>query len=248
MLIICRAKNSGFSLIETMIAIVVGLLLVLVIFNLYIGNVQSYKAQSGTAKLQENGRFALDFLKRDIHVAGYPANEFVGEAIAGTDGGELIENQPLPASDTVTVRFKADIDCLGSSTAAMAGIANNTYFIEKDTDTGFMALKCKGNGDQAQSVADNIENMQIIYGEDKDQNGSPERYLPAPAVDMGKVMSVRIALVLKSPDKGFSASSPEPLKIFDLNITNPGDKYLYKVFTATIQVRNRGLKVPAQAT
>ena len=64
-------KQSGFSLVEIMIALLIGLFLMGGILQMFLANQQTYRMQSNLARLQENGRFALDFLARDIRMAGY---------------------------------------------------------------------------------------------------------------------------------------------------------------------------------
>ena len=64
-------KQAGFSLVEIMIALLIGLFLLGGILQMFSANQQTYRMQSSLARLQENGRIALDFLARDIRIAGY---------------------------------------------------------------------------------------------------------------------------------------------------------------------------------
>ena len=64
-------KQAGFSLVEIMIALLIGLFLLGGILQMFSANQQTYRMQSSLARLQENGRIALDFLSRDIRMAGY---------------------------------------------------------------------------------------------------------------------------------------------------------------------------------
>lgn len=63
--------NRGFSLIELMIAMVLGLMLSAGIFTVFNGNKQSSDLNSAMADMQENARFALNQLSADIRMAGY---------------------------------------------------------------------------------------------------------------------------------------------------------------------------------
>jgi type IV pilus assembly protein PilW len=64
-------KQAGFSLVEIMIALLIGLFLMGGILQMFSASQQTYRMQSNLARLQENGRFALDFLARDLRMAGY---------------------------------------------------------------------------------------------------------------------------------------------------------------------------------
>ena len=63
--------QSGFSLVELMIAVTLGLLLMAGVGHIFLGSKQTYRMQEGMSRVQENGRFALEFLSRDIRMAGY---------------------------------------------------------------------------------------------------------------------------------------------------------------------------------
>lgn len=59
------------SLIELMIALVIGLILMLGVTQVFIASHAASRLSEGVARAQENGRFALDFLERDIRMAGH---------------------------------------------------------------------------------------------------------------------------------------------------------------------------------
>jgi type IV pilus assembly protein PilW len=62
---------AGFSLIEMMISITIGLMIVSGLVGMLISTSSSNKTNDRTAELQSNGRFALDHLKRVMREAGY---------------------------------------------------------------------------------------------------------------------------------------------------------------------------------
>lgn len=64
-------QQRGLSLIETMITMVLTLVILAGVFQLYLGNKHSHTLQEEVATLQENTRFALEFIANDIRGAGY---------------------------------------------------------------------------------------------------------------------------------------------------------------------------------
>lgn len=64
-------RQSGFSLMELMIAITIGFIVVAGVGYLYLGSRQTFKTQDSLSAIQENGRFALDTMSHDIRMAGY---------------------------------------------------------------------------------------------------------------------------------------------------------------------------------
>src|SRR5690606_34378197 len=65
-----KNKNSGFSLIELMVAMVIGIIVLLGLVSLFTNSSILNKSQTGLATLQENGRYAITRLKDDIQQAG----------------------------------------------------------------------------------------------------------------------------------------------------------------------------------
>jgi type IV pilus assembly protein PilW len=71
-----RRGPLGFSLVELMVAITLGLLLTAGILQLFQGTKVTFRTNDALARVQENGRFALEILKRQIREAG--ADGFCG--------------------------------------------------------------------------------------------------------------------------------------------------------------------------
>ena len=63
-------SQRGFTLIELMISLVIGLLLSAAIVKIYVDTSQIYKFQNAVSEVQENGRFASAFLRRAARLAG----------------------------------------------------------------------------------------------------------------------------------------------------------------------------------
>ncbi len=63
-------KQSGLSLIEIMVALVISLFLLGGIVQVFLGNKTAYRFSDASARVQENGRFALDAIAGDIRMAG----------------------------------------------------------------------------------------------------------------------------------------------------------------------------------
>lgn len=64
-------KHKGFSLVELMVAIVIGLILVAGVIELFVNNRQVYRVQDAQSRLQETGRYALSILTENIEKTGY---------------------------------------------------------------------------------------------------------------------------------------------------------------------------------
>ena len=64
-------SQKGYSIIELMVASVVGLVILSGAVTVFTGNKASQEMSSGMARIQESGRVALDILSNDICLTGY---------------------------------------------------------------------------------------------------------------------------------------------------------------------------------
>ncbi|MFA7387769.1 MAG: PilW family protein [Thiohalobacteraceae bacterium] len=62
--------QKGVSLVEIMIAMVIGLILTAGIIQLFMGSKQTYRFHDALSRVQENARFAVEALNYDIRMAG----------------------------------------------------------------------------------------------------------------------------------------------------------------------------------
>lgn len=72
---ICRNKafrqSAGFTLVELMVAIVLGLLLVAAAIQLFTGGLISTRLQQANAQVQDSGIFGLEYVARDVKLANF---------------------------------------------------------------------------------------------------------------------------------------------------------------------------------
>lgn len=63
--------QSGFSLVEIMVALVIGLFLMTGVIQIFLGSKTTYRTTENSSRIQENGRLAIELLSRDLRMAGY---------------------------------------------------------------------------------------------------------------------------------------------------------------------------------
>jgi len=64
-------KQKGMTLVELMIALVLGLIVTGVVIDMFLSSRQMYRVQDARARLQENGRYAIEHIAKQIRNAGY---------------------------------------------------------------------------------------------------------------------------------------------------------------------------------
>jgi type II secretory pathway pseudopilin PulG len=65
------AQARGLSLIELLVSITLGLILASGLVTVYIDSKNNYQAEDEIARVQENGRYALSVLKRELALSGF---------------------------------------------------------------------------------------------------------------------------------------------------------------------------------
>lgn len=110
------AKQRGLTLIELMVTLLLSSFLLLGILQIFISTNSTDRTNSALARLQENGRIALEILKQDLRRTGYQgcasptvtsrtnsSRIFPLDAM-GTQGTELVEGAGT-ASDSLIMRY-----------------------------------------------------------------------------------------------------------------------------------------------
>jgi type IV pilus assembly protein PilW len=76
----------GFSLVELLIVMLLGMLLMAGIINVFVSNQQTYKMQAAMTRIQENGRYGIDLVIADLRRSGYWGGNINIGTIYGTEG------------------------------------------------------------------------------------------------------------------------------------------------------------------
>ena len=84
-------KQQGFSLIEVMIALVIGMVLLGGAVNIFISNNSVYRLESELSRMQESGRFLIDIMSKEIRMAGYNGCSSRGNVVPN-----VMANNPPP--------------------------------------------------------------------------------------------------------------------------------------------------------
>jgi len=103
-----RRQSRGFSLVELLVAMVIGLVLLGGLVTLMVNSKKNYAQQDYSARLHENARFAMQFLSYDIRMAGYYgcSNEIIN------DSSVAAVSVPSPSTnpDEVTITYGEPYD------------------------------------------------------------------------------------------------------------------------------------------
>lgn len=349
-------NQMGFSIVELMIAMVLGLVLMAGVIQVFITSKQTFNLNEEMNWIQENARYSAGFLAEDLRMAGYygcasrassianvlnnPSSSWVtdfSKGVFGYDGNassfpSSTFSQPsitnfspatFPKSDVFTVH-KADFDnafqvtghnansavidvqgthAFGQGTILIVSDCNHTAIFQTTgnqtnkvnhnkgnsvspgncTKGLGLPVVCSANGtgytykDDAfimqaighayfvaaasngvpslfrrtlqsggtttvdQELVQGVENLQVMYGVDSDDDGIPNRYLRADQVASAdwatRVISVQLTMLLRSMTE--LASAPQQISYLGVSYT-PNDRFVRRVFSTTVKLRNRG--------
>jgi type IV pilus assembly protein PilW len=235
-------KQKGFTLVELMIAIVLGLLLMAGAVSIFMSTKQGYRLESGLSLMQATGRGTMDLLAREVMMAGFPQVREIETFIPAmtTDGGGS-------SSDQFAVRYQSDTDCLNGATPVYADgerYAKNMYFIDVDNN-----LRCRTLAEDDSTILEavvvqGVENLQLLYGEDNiaaDSVVNATRYVTAGNVtDWDNVVSVRIGVIVNSQSAVATSDDNVIYSLFGQAAAAAGaDRMRRRAYTTTAVIRNR---------
>ncbi|WP_417667595.1 PilW family protein [Pseudidiomarina sp.] len=100
-----KAPQAGMSLVELMIALVIGLLILMGVLTVYLSGARTAATTEALSRVQESGRFGIFFLSRDIRQAGFKSacqgevNNLLDEGSAAYDDTLFDLNDPIVGWD-----------------------------------------------------------------------------------------------------------------------------------------------------
>ncbi|MDH3978537.1 MAG: PilW family protein [Gammaproteobacteria bacterium] len=318
-----KTQQAGFTLIELMIAMVVGLILASGVVTLFVNGQKSFRLNDSIARMQDEARYAMHELSRDMQMAGYlaepmnPASVIVDpSAITATDCG--IAGQPdwiMGMTDQVTGELNmltAIDDTTGAAVTAAhtcfdageilagsdlvsikrfagnsvdsADVINNTIYLRTNGTQGILYMAplaaafpvtdnnweyrpsiyyirnfadvagdgiptlCRkqmtyanaaGSGIETECIARGIENLQIEYGLDNDNDGSANRYVANPTLaEMQTIVSARIFLLARTTVPDFTYVDQKTYSMSNAPDYLPADNFHRRLYTITVPIHN----------
>jgi type IV pilus assembly protein PilW len=253
--------SAGLTLVELMISIAIGLVVMLAATALLLSSKSAYTGQDEEARMDESGRYALEIVARAVRQAGYLGRDGAAvpiidtPAILGLDASTVRRNTPgieapspsgINHSDVLAVRYLGSgsgsgdgtiLNCAGFSVPADGSQGSSIFYVAADA-AGEPQLYCKYAGSAgwtADAVVRGVESFQVLYGVDADEDGLPERMLPADAIGpvpedaaaardslWARVVAVRVALLMRATGSGKAGTEN---RVYDLFGNDYGDMY-----------------------
>lgn len=223
-------KQTGFTLIELMIASLIGLVVMAGMLNLFITTNKSVTLSDAMSQNQETGRFAMDYLTKFIRRAGYTEDftEFTPPLYMNTP---LISCSPASAEyeacsvndlngirgDRLGIPYyvgtgEVSSSCTGTNVNGPNAIVNVFWVSADAAGNTDRELRCRTYSrstgawlDNAVSIINNVESFQVQIGiaaNESDRHSS--RYVSLDVVETNSLLNlvrgIRVAILTTSQD------------------------------------------------
>ena len=177
--------DSGFTLIELMVSIAIGLVVLASVATTFTSQTRAYSAQEQINQMEQNLRGALDIMTREIKMAGYRPN---GGTVTG-----------VVSYTSTSLTIQADIDGNGTLLASGSGSDTANEQIVYVYDSVNKKITRQVGSGTAATLAENISGFTFTYYQ---SSGATL------ATSASNIRRIKIALtgITAKPDPGYSSN------------------------------------------
>ncbi|MCI5136459.1 MAG: prepilin-type N-terminal cleavage/methylation domain-containing protein [Candidatus Electrothrix sp. AW2] len=227
-----KQKENGFSLLEVMVSMVIVSFITIGMYGVYTIQQRSYTVQEQVSEMQQKGRAALDFMVRDLRMAGFDSLDGTCSSGLITAADEADITFPTcDDNDTKATKVRYYLDDAYKSNGMNNGVSDDLFRVE-DKGAGF------GN---PQLIAEGVDALEFRY---LDEDGN--ELIPFNAQ---QVRSIQISLLIRAthPDRKYTdtihhvPASGNPAWDIQNSATNPpNDNFHRWLLVTTVKLRNMG--------
>jgi type IV pilus assembly protein PilW len=217
------------------------------------------------AGYRDNTKATNAWLTFDTSAAATSYISGVNDATTLTLGGGVTASV-LNRSDAITFRYYGNdnpagtaadgsiLDCQGNSIRRGDLLSETLYVAADATNNNEPTLFCStwlnGSGSPTQiPLIPGVESLQVLYGEDTDQDGVINRYVPIGSVtSLGQVKAIWVSAVIRAAGNSAVAPQSQVFNHFDASypgtgdagsvFTGPTDSHVRRVLSTVVALRN----------
>lgn len=220
-------NKKGITLIELLVALVIGAISIAAIYRVFIAQSKAYVVQDQVVEIQQNIRTALEMMVRDIRMAGFDFDNSTS-LVRITD---FKPNPPyLVSGSSITIWYENYVQGppLVSQIHAISYALNNSDLVRQ--------LTVNGIAQPVEVVLENVVAFELTcgldgrIGNDASQDGVVENWVNCGTVDNNndKVIAIRINLTTR----------PEQASVYDDRF----DAISPRTLTSTVALRNLAIR------
>ncbi|CAB5100410.1 hypothetical protein D3OALGB2SA_1797 [Olavius algarvensis associated proteobacterium Delta 3] len=182
-----RLKNSGFTLVELLVAMAVGSIVMTGIFYVFRAQQNSFVSNTQGVQIQQNLRAAMYMMEREIRLAGYARSPSSCATITVAQLGEInftwddnengtCDGDPGPGQNAIE-----DL-AFGMPTTVDA---DRDGVPDTGVAVGTIGRRMGGSTQGFDRMANNIERLAFAYAYDENQDGSVDTYTATTTIIWG---------------------------------------------------------------
>jgi type IV pilus assembly protein PilW len=212
-------RTCGFTLIELVVAMAIGLVVLWAILQVFMNQNRTHAVQQEVAYAQQNVRAAVDLMAREIRGAGYdPAQSGL---------------VPIPAASASSIQVRSDLDGDGNTTSAGEDVTYSEVVDDNDAARRCLARSVSA-GAPTRIVYNVVPNsLQFNYGFEDGGTGIPDETDMDATNDLGEVRWVGIQFQVHTANEDPGHTSGHDL--------NPAAAGTCRVRTLATRVRIRNV-------
>ncbi len=201
--------EAGFSLVETLMAVVISSIVLLGLYLIFDVNQATFIKGEQQTDLQQNARIGMDRLVRELRLAGSDPSGVLGDPPILIPGGQARCSNPPPATpqaienaEATCVRFYADVDA--DPSVLPKDLA--TERVEYSHDAAVQVLRRRqwtnaGTSGGAQPLAERVTTLTFAYYDGAGACLGGECATPPDPVPAGSLDSIqRISVTITTAD------------------------------------------------
>ena len=220
-------KTSAFTLIETMIALVISVISVGAIYSSYLFFKSSYQVILDKAEVNNYGRIAIPMIAKDLRNAGYKSVNYTGAF-----NNKIEHNDNSTASDSISIWYNS----------SGASVIKIKYFLKKYNTSSDMYLAREVDGN-AREIVPNVEDFQVVLKDKQGRLLSPVCAVYSGCTQEGKdnqdeVHTVGVYITIRSPNKINKKKREYRIVNANRTINLSPDQYHRDTFYISVYLRN----------
>ena len=220
-------KTSAFTLIETMIALVIAVISVGAIYSSYLFFNSSYQIILDKAQVNNYGRIAIPMIAKDLRNAGYKSVNYTGAF-----NNKIEHKDNSTASDSISIWYNS----------SGASVIKIKYFLKKYNTSSDMYLAREVDGN-AREIVPNVEDFQVVLKDKQGRPLSPVCAVSSECSQEGKdnqdeVHTVGVYITIRSPNKINKKKRGYRIVNANRTINLSPDQYHRDTFYISVYLRN----------
>jgi type IV pilus assembly protein PilW len=214
-------RQRGFTMIELMVALLIGLFLMGGLMTLLQNNRKAFSSQSQLGQLQDTERLAMTMMAAVIQQSGYfpdPTNNspstalpaaaaFASGAGLAFAAGQGLTGATVAGSDVISARYATAtgdgiLNCSGGQNSSGANATYTNQFSVAQNAQNVWQLGCLRENGTFYPLVNNVTNLTVLYGVSTSATNTTnvDTYMTAALVtNWNNVISAKVTLTFTNP-------------------------------------------------